>query len=344
MVSRAFLGPARRQAGGLWSDHCDCRDRVARTGRVFPGWSLVWTPRNCDSALVASARIVTSRSSRVDPKFSREIWPNESGMANLPLEWYPKTIPSRDVFPELNLHIAARKQTVADGGHMILENSAILNGSRKARFVAPESREHAEKSLVEAAKRGHSTAFGILCERCAPQLLRAAHRITRNREDSEDAVQDALLRAFVHVRDFDGRSSFSTWLTRIAINSALMILRKKRTPQEAATFAVDDFGPDGLPYEVADRAPSPEKWYAQNEEVRILKKAIRSLRSSLREAVEVQQLQERSMREAARAMSISVAAAKGRLFHAKAALRRSPILRVVHRSRSGGELRILSAA
>ncbi|SRR5216684_181640 len=71
-------------------------------------------------------------------------------------------------------------------------------------------------SLVEAAKTGHSTAFATLSERYRQQLFRAAHRIARSCEDAEDAVQDTLLRAFVHMRDFDGRSSFSTWLTRIA--------------------------------------------------------------------------------------------------------------------------------
>lgn len=227
---------------------------------------------------------------------------------------------------------------------MILENSASPNGKTKGRFVMSESREPAERSLVEAAKRGHSPAFGTLCQRYAQQLFRATHRITRNREDSEDAVQDALLRAFVHLRDFDGRSSFSTWLTRIAINSALMILRKKRTSLENAMVSADDFGVDGPGYEVADRAPNPERQYAQSEEERILKRAIRGLRPSLREVVEVQQLQERSMRETARAMCISVAAAKGRLFHAKVTLRKSPILRLMHQTRSGGAFRILSAA
>src|SRR5467141_4882903 len=84
-----------------------------------------------------------------------------------------------------------------------------------------------DESLVEAAKLGHSTAFDTLSERYRQQLFRAAHRITRSCEDAEDAVQGALLRAFVHLRDFGGRSSFSTCLTRIAINSALMRLRKK---------------------------------------------------------------------------------------------------------------------
>jgi len=190
-----------------------------------------------------------------------------------------------------------------------------------------------EQSLVEATKRGHPMAFATLSERYRQQLFRAAHRITRNSEDAEDAVQDTLLRAFVHMTDFDGRSSFGTWLTRIAINSALMILRRKRASLAIATGCNDDFGADGLRYEITDHGLNPEGRYAQSEEERMLKKAIQSLRPTLRVVVQIQQLQERSMRETAEAIGISLAAAKGRLFHAKNALRRSLIPKLVHQPR-----------
>src|SRR5713226_3540441 len=193
-----------------------------------------------------------------------------------------------------------------------------------------------EASLVEAAKRGHSMAFATLSERYRQQLFRAAYRITRSCEDAEDAVQDTLLRAFVHMTDFDGRSSFGTWLTRIAINSALMILRKKRASLEIATDCNDDFGADGLRYEITDHRPNPERRFAQREEESMLKKAIQSLRPTLRVVVQIQQLQERSMRETAEAIGISLAAAKGRLFHARVALRRSLILKLVHQPRFAG--------
>jgi RNA polymerase sigma factor (sigma-70 family) len=104
------------------------------------------------------------------------------------------------------------------------ERSAETNATSRGSAHRPS-----DESLVEAVKGGHSAAFATLSERYRQQLFRAARRITRSCEDAEDAVQDTLLRAFVHVTDFDGRSSFGTWLTRIAINSALMILRKKRT-------------------------------------------------------------------------------------------------------------------
>jgi RNA polymerase sigma factor (sigma-70 family) len=227
---------------------------------------------------------------------------------------------------------------------MIMQNLAVSEQKCQGCSVVPESPEQAEKKLVQAAKAGQSAAFGALCERYAQQLLRVTHRITRNREDSEDAVQDALLRAFVHLRDFDGRSSFATWLTRIAINSALMILRKKRTSLEIATASSDDLDANSVGYQIADHAPNPERRYAQREEEKILRKAIHSLRPNLREVVEVQQLQELSMQETAQAMCISVAAAKGRLFHAKAALRRSPVLKLMNQSRAGSGFRALTAA
>jgi RNA polymerase sigma factor (sigma-70 family) len=198
-----------------------------------------------------------------------------------------------------------------------------------------------EEGLVEAAKRGHSTAFDALSERYRKQLFRSAHRITRSCEDAEDAVQDTLLRAFVHLADFDGRSSFGTWLMRIAINSALMILRKKRPSLEIATDCNDDFGADGLRCVIIDHQPNPESRYSQREEENLLKKAIQSLRPSLQVVVQIQHLQERSMRETAEAMGISLAAAKGRLFHAKKALRRSVIPKLTNQPRLSRRIRIL---
>jgi RNA polymerase sigma-70 factor (ECF subfamily) len=86
--------------------------------------------------------------------------------------------------------------------------------------------------LIAAAKGGEGAPFGELCERHIKQVSGVTRRIMPNREDVEDAVQDCFLNAFVHLKDFDGRSRFATWLTRIAINAALMKLRKKRGVQE----------------------------------------------------------------------------------------------------------------
>jgi RNA polymerase sigma-70 factor, ECF subfamily len=194
-------------------------------------------------------------------------------------------------------------------------------------------------SLLPAAGNEHSTVFATLSEQYREQLFRAAHRITRTREDAEDAVQDTLLRAFVHLGDFEGRSSFGTWLTRIAINSALMVLRRKRTSLEIATGCNNDSGGDDLCYERTDHAPSPETRYAQTEERRILRTAIQRLRPNLRVVVQIH-LQGRSLQETAEALGISLSAAKGRLFHAKKALRRS-VIKLVGHPRFAGKLSVL---
>ena len=179
-------------------------------------------------------------------------------------------------------------------------------------------------SLTLAAQNEHSTAFATLSERYRAQLFRAAHRVTRSYEDAEDAVQDTLLRAFVHLGGFEGRSNFGTWLTSIAVNSALMILRKRKNAHETAIDSSNDFGLDGAAYKIAEHAPNPETRYAQTEEQRILKAAIQRLRPNLRVVVQIH-LQGRSMRETAEALGISLPAAKARLFHAKKSLRSRPL-------------------
>ena len=184
-----------------------------------------------------------------------------------------------------------------------------------------------EDALVTAAKQGQAEAFATLCQPYARRLIRNAHRITRNHGDAEDALQDAFLSAFIHIKNFDGRSSFSTWLTRIAINSALMTLRKKRSSRETSiSFGESDA--KGLGWDVPDPSPNPEKACAQREKERLLREAIRDLRQTIRRVVEIQQLRELSMKETARMLGVSVTAAKGRLFHAKRALRKALRLRM----------------
>jgi RNA polymerase sigma factor (sigma-70 family) len=193
-----------------------------------------------------------------------------------------------------------------------------------------------EAQLVSAAKRGHAAAFGELWECHAKTIFHTTLRITRNREDAEDALQDSFLSAFVHLGKFDGRSSFATWLTRIAINSALMKLRKNRACREVPMEESFDGGENRPRYEPADRLPGPEERYAQQERDTILRRAIRNLRPNIRKVVEIQQLQELPMKEAAEFMGISVVAAKARLFHARAALRKSRKVKSIRQGWSTG--------
>ena len=189
-----------------------------------------------------------------------------------------------------------------------------------------------EGKLVAAAKSGHGAAFGVLCERHAEMILRVTFRITRNREDAEDAVQDSFMSAFVHLANFDERSRFATWLTRIAINSALGQLRKKRGVREIPLDEPSS-APDSRPHpEIPDHAPNPEENCGFRERKEIVGAAIGRLRPRNRKVVEVHQLAGFSVKETAQILGISMAAAKARMFHARAAIRRMPMLRRVHES------------
>ena len=184
-----------------------------------------------------------------------------------------------------------------------------------------------EASLLATAKSGETAALDALYRAHAEKLFRTVHRITRNREDAEDAVQDSLLRAFLHLKSFDGRSTFSTWLTRIGINSALMILRKKRNSREISAHGP---GVDETLWEVPDSTPNPEIRCAERERERFLRDAIAGLRPRIRRALEFHTLQDHSLQETAAQIGISVSAAKARFFHAKAALRKSKVLRKIN--------------
>jgi RNA polymerase sigma-70 factor (ECF subfamily) len=183
-----------------------------------------------------------------------------------------------------------------------------------------------EATLLATARSGEAAALDTLYRAHAEKLFRTVHRITRNREDAEDAVQDSLLRAFLHLKSFDGRSTFSTWLIRIGINSALMIVRKKRNSNEMSARGA---GVDESLWEVPDSAPNPERRCAERERERFLREAIAGLRPRLRRTLEFHTLQGHSLRETAAQMGISATAAKARFFHAKAALRKSEVLRKI---------------
>src|ERR1700675_3930229 len=193
---------------------------------------------------------------------------------------------------------------------------STLFPAQSAAAPVSDLRAWSEKQLIAAAKSGRRAPFGELCERHMEQVSRVARRILRNREDAEDAAQECLLNAFVHLKDFDGRSQFATWLTRIAINAALMKLRKKRGLQEVS---MDEPDPSSEP--VAQRefrcdAPDPEESCSARERRRILKSAISGLRPRARNVVELFHIQEHSIRETAHILGISTAAAKARMFHA----------------------------
>jgi RNA polymerase sigma-70 factor (ECF subfamily) len=203
---------------------------------------------------------------------------------------------------------------VATHQHILANNSKL-----PAIAALPPS----DSQLLSAARRGDKASFGELFERHSKKIFHSTLRITRNREDAEDALQDCFLSGLLHLNDFDGRSQLSTWLTRIAINAALMKLRRNRCSKEVSMEFVDEEGKERPRFQLTDGALNPEDSFLEQERSRILHTAIGGLRPRVRVAIEVCQLQECSVRETARKLGISTAAAKGRLFHARVALRRA---------------------
>lgn len=179
-----------------------------------------------------------------------------------------------------------------------------------------------EAVLVEAAKSGNHSAFEELWVRHSNTAFKLVYRIIGNRDDAEDTLQDAWMKAFVHLKTFDGRSKFSTWLARIAINSALMVLRRKRSRPETSM----DWSGDGetwQQWDVPDSNLNIEDLYLKKEAELKLKEAIECLRPPLRSVMEIQRLHYRSNKEVADAAGISVPAVKSRLLRARALLRSS---------------------
>jgi len=178
-----------------------------------------------------------------------------------------------------------------------------------------------DMTLVAAAKNENRQAFEVLVERHARRVFSAARRMTRTREDAEDVVQQSLQRAFTHLRQFEGKSAFSTWLTRITINEALILLRKGRGRREVLIDDSTEVEEAQFAVEIPDSGPNPEDSYSQRERQRILFAALNELPHRTRRAFQLRELDERSTEETARIMGLSVNAVKGRLFHGRRKLR-----------------------
>jgi RNA polymerase sigma-70 factor (ECF subfamily) len=178
-----------------------------------------------------------------------------------------------------------------------------------------------DELLVAEAKSGDHPAFVELWKRHSKNAFNMAYRITRNRDDAEDVIQDAWMKAFTHLDTFDGRSKFSTWLIRIVINSGLMTLRRKRARPESSMEITN--GEAQQDWEIPDHTKNVEELYARHEGAERLKRAICHLQPSLRNVIEIHQSSDGSVREIAELAGISVAATKSRLLRARAVLRRT---------------------
>ncbi len=180
---------------------------------------------------------------------------------------------------------------------------------------------NADMALVAAAKNGNRRAFEILVKRHKQRIFFVAQRITRRREDAEDVVQQSFQKAFTHLRKFEGRSAFSTWLTRIAITEALMFLRRNRGLREVLIDDLNGNEETATALEVPDSSPNPEAIYSRREWAEMLSLAMNELPPGIRRAIQLRELDERSSEETARIMGISISALKGRMFHGRRKLR-----------------------
>ena len=177
-----------------------------------------------------------------------------------------------------------------------------------------------EGSLVAAAKAGDINAFETLVGRYERKIFRLAQNITQNKEDAEDVMQEAFLKSYQHLGEFQGNSRFYTWLVRIAVNQALMKLRKRRPNQVSLDEEVDT-GEDTMPREVEDWGPSPEERYKQAELGAILNSTIAELEPPFRIVFQLRDIEELSTEETAEALGLSIPAVKSRLLRARLKLR-----------------------
>src|SRR5277367_1859082 len=215
-----------------------------------------------------------------------------------------------------------------------LQTEIALEG-RLGQSAAPPLTITSDALVVIRAQNGEQLAYVELCRRHREMVFRTVLRITQNMDDAEDVLQDSWLRALAHIGTFDGRSAFSTWVTRIAINSALTMMRRRRTRRE---LSLDDpVDPDNRRViEMLEPSRNPEERCLETERVRLVRQAIKRLPSKLRTAIELRQTQDGSMSELAMLAGVSVPTMKSRLVRARLRLR-EPLSKVL-KGRSTSEV------
>jgi len=178
-----------------------------------------------------------------------------------------------------------------------------------------------ESALVQRAKRGETEAYSELVRKYENKVFRLAKNITQNDEDAEDVLQDAFVKAYEHLDDFHEQSKFYTWLVRIAVNEALMRLRKRKTDRTVPLDEPVDTGEETVVREIAVWEDNPEEKYGTTEIRRILDDAIQSLKPAFRTVFQLRDIEEMSTEETAQLLGLSIPAVKSRLLRARLQLR-----------------------
>jgi RNA polymerase sigma-70 factor, ECF subfamily len=187
--------------------------------------------------------------------------------------------------------------------------------------IAGENEQHPDVALVARVRAGDVSAYDELVRKYERQIFRIAQHITQNREDAQDVMQDAFLKAYEKLDQFQGNAKFYTWLVRIAVNESLMRLRKRRTGRMVSMD--DDLQTEegSVPRDFADWAPDPEQNYNQSELSEILRKTIQGLPQGFRVVFALRDVEGLSTEETAETLGLSVPAVKSRLLRARLQLR-----------------------
>ncbi len=178
-----------------------------------------------------------------------------------------------------------------------------------------------ESEVLTLARQGDSTAFSQLLRKYEGKIFRLAQHITQNREDAEDVLQETFLKAYEHLDQFQGNSKFYTWIVRIAVNQALMKLRKRKTDRSVSIDEGIDTGEDTVVREIAAWDENPEQQFSREELGSILDEAVQSLAPPYRTVFVLRDIDELSTEETAEALDLSVPAVKSRLLRARLQLR-----------------------
>jgi RNA polymerase sigma-70 factor (ECF subfamily) len=203
--------------------------------------------------------------------------------------------------------------------------------------TASESEQHPDVALVERVRGGDVSAYDTLVRKYERQIFRISLHITQNREDAEDVMQDAFLKAYQKLDQFQGNSKFYTWLVRIAVNESLMRLRKRRTGKMVSIDEDMETEEGSVPRDLADWAPDPEQNYNQAELAEILRKTIQGLPQGFRVVFALRDVEGLSTEETAETLGLSVPAVKSRLLRARLQLRER-LSRYFHKNTGHGEL------
>jgi RNA polymerase sigma-70 factor, ECF subfamily len=212
----------------------------------------------------------------------------------------------------------AMASTCANGAAMALIGEAATADHSEVISHYPRA---SEDHLVATAQSGDQRAFVELCRRHSPAVRRRILSIVRNQEDADDALQDTLLRAYTHLSTFRRSCKFSSWITTIGVNTALMVLRRRRTRQEIQPDLTNAEGETLDAPQCADHSLNPEGLYVKHQIVLVVRREVQKLRPSLRAAIREYYGSDSSLEELAKALDISMATAKSRLMRGRRKLR-----------------------